>query len=226
MAISFFYVIVLIFTAVNSHRIERGIINGSVQLPCRTSINKPVDWEYLENGQYVFVAEEDVITNAYRGRVYISNSFEFRNLTITGLKKSDAKIYTCIEKGGLGRSHTPINLIVINYKGVKYTQNVTVGDNVEIMCPLQATHWAILCNKLLVPLHNKGHFNKVALNNTGIYFCFENEYWYPVKLVVYDNKRISLLNYSVIAIFVTLAILLVINAAFVYKMYYKCGIAK
>lgn len=212
-------IICLFLVSVNSYHIERGIINGSVQLPCRINNSQPVDWKYCKNikDKKTFVIIGDVPMRVYRERFNIEKTCNFRNLTINNLQMSDTGLYYCMDDGGLGVTHNPIYLIVINYVVANDTLNVTVGDTMNLMCPFDSPEWLMLRGNTLVSIQSHNMKN-VSLFYTGIYFCFKDEYWYSVKLVVSDKPCVPTIcistniDISTISLYAIISVLTISNA--------------
>lgn len=162
---------------------ERGVINGSVQLPCRTEdTSYKIDWRRFNGRTNIFVVYADRITSRYRNRTYLTTVNEYRNLTITNLTFADAGRYTCTNIHGLSHVYTSIELSIIDSNTVNRTLNITLNDHVNLLCPFNSSkEWFIVQNNEFIPA-----YNQTSIGNNSIYFCFEGNSIYGIKIIIHD----------------------------------------
>lgn len=184
------YLITLLLTTVSAHHIERAIVGGSVTLSCCLNINDNIGWrtQTLESTTAKFIIHMNTFTSTYINRTYVSYSYYYNYLTITNLTLLDARHYWCEHMLGPNRCNKT-ELIIVDPSSINYTLNVTVGDNVELPCPFQATNWSVLRNGALVPLYTN-IIDKISIDNGGVYFCFRHKSMHGIRLVV-DNIPVT-----------------------------------
>lgn len=97
----------------NAQYVKKAVIGGSVQLPCRADRHTLIEWRKKTVFPFTLIVSENMPTYTYRNKVYLTCSYEYRNLTIMELTLADSGQYTCKEQF-TNNTYNEIKLLVVN----------------------------------------------------------------------------------------------------------------